>query len=75
MLPRRIKTIDDAVVIGIEGGLYKLKGQSDSALAHSTMNLCELWHRRLAHLNYKAMPIVRKVVTSLQEIQVDHDGV
>jgi hypothetical protein len=31
------KTIEDAVVIGIEeGGLYKLKGHSDVALTHST---------------------------------------
>ena len=32
------KTIDD-VVIGVrKGGLYKLKGKSDQALVHSTIN-------------------------------------
>lgn len=41
----RGNTIDDVVVIGVEeGGLYKLKGSSDQALAHSTINPCELWH-------------------------------
>lgn len=35
------KIIDDAIVIGVEeGGLYKLKGKSDQALVHSTINPC-----------------------------------
>jgi hypothetical protein len=70
------KTIEDAVVIGIEeGGLYKLKGHSEVALTHSTESPCELWHRRLAHINYKALPYVSKVVTGLLELKVDHEGV
>jgi hypothetical protein len=37
------KTIEDAVVIGIEEiGLYKLKGHLDVALTHSTESPCEL---------------------------------
>jgi hypothetical protein len=60
------KTIEDPIVIGTkEGGLYKLKGHSDVALTHSTESPCELWHRRLAHINYKALPYVSKVVTGL----------
>ena len=60
------KTINDAVEIGIEeGGLYTLKGHADSTLATSTINPCELWHRRLAHVHYRALPIVSKVVTGL----------
>jgi hypothetical protein len=60
------KTIEDAVVIGIEeGGLHKLKGHSDVALTHSNESPCELWHRRIAHINYKALPYVSKVVTGL----------
>ena len=70
------KTIDDVVEIGVEeGGLYKLKGHVDSALATSTINPCELWHRRLAHVHYRALPIVSKVVTGLPEIQIKHEGV
>ena len=70
------KTIDDVVVIGVqEGGLYKLKGKLDQALVHSTINPSELWHRRFAHLHYRALPIVTKTVTCLPDFQVNHDGV
>ena len=62
----KVKKIDDAVVIRVEEGIYKLKGHIDS---------CELWHIRLAHVNYKALPIVSKVVTGLPEIQDNHEGV
>ena len=49
----RGKTINDAIVIGVEeGGLYKLKGSPEQALLHSTIDPCELWHRRFAHLHY-----------------------
>jgi hypothetical protein len=69
------KTIEDAVVIGTkESVLYKLKGHSDVALTHSTESPCELWHKRLAHINYKALPYVSKVVTDLPELKVDHEG-
>jgi hypothetical protein len=70
------KTIHDAIVIGTkEGGLYKLKGHLDASLTHSTEIPCELWHRRLAHINYKALPYVIKVVTSLPKFKIDHEGV
>ena len=60
------KTIDDAVVIGIEeGGLYKLKWHTNSAFTACTISPCELWHRRLSHVNYKSLPIVKKVVVGL----------
>jgi hypothetical protein len=70
------KTIEDAVVIRTkEGGLYKLKGHSNASLNHSTDNPCELWHRRLAHIKYKSLSYISKVVTSLLEFKVDHEGV
>ena len=60
------KTIEDAIFIGTkEGGLYKLKGHLDVALTHSIESPCELWHKRLAYINYKALPYVSKVVTGL----------
>ena len=72
----KCKTIDDAIQIGVEEeGLYKLKGHTDSELATSTINPCELWHKRLAHVHYKAIPIVSKVVIGLPKIQVKHEGV
>ena len=70
------KTIDDAVVIGEqEGGLYKLKGQPEHAMVHESMEPSELWHRRLAHMHYRALPIARKVVEGLPEIKTKHEGV
>jgi len=74
MWPRG-KSLEDAIVIGFEGGLYKLKGKLDSTLTHKTINPCELWHRILAHINYKALPMASKVLTGFPEIQVNHDGV
>jgi hypothetical protein len=31
--------------------------------------------RRLAHINYKVLPYICKVVTSLPELKVDHEGI
>ena len=68
MWPRG-NTIDDAVVIGEqERGLYKLKGHPEQALVHDTVETNELWHRRLAHVHYRALPLARKVVKGLPEI-------
>ena len=69
-------TIDDVVVIGEkEGGLYELKGQPKQALVHDSIDPNKLWHRRLAHEHYRALPLVSKVVEGLPEIQTKHDGV
>jgi hypothetical protein len=69
------KTMEEAIVIGKEGGLYKLKGHSEATLTNSIENTCELWHRRLAHIKYKALPYVSTTVTGLPEFKVDHEGV
>jgi hypothetical protein len=68
MWPRG-KKINDAIVIGEqEGEVYKLKGQSDLGLAHSIVDPSELWNRRLAHIHYKAFPIMSKMVTDLPKM-------
>ena len=60
------KTIDDTIVIGEqEGGLYKLKEQ---ALIHDIVEPNELWHRRLAHVHYRALPIASKTIPEFQAI-------
>jgi hypothetical protein len=75
MWPRG-KSIDDAVVIGVqEGGLYKLKIHSVSTLIHSTVTPSELWHRIFSHIHYKSLPIVRKMVIGLPEIKVEYEGI
>ena len=62
------KTIDDVVVIEEqEGGLYELKGHLEQALIHVEPN--ELWHKRLAHVHYRALPIASNVVEGLPEFQ------
>jgi transposase InsO family protein len=68
--------MEEAIIIGKEeGGLHKPKGHSEASLTHSIENPCELWHRILAHINYKALPYVSKIVTGLPEFKVDHESV
>jgi hypothetical protein len=52
----------------------KGKTIEDATLTHSTESPCELWHRRLAQINYKALPYVSKEVTGLPDFKVDHEG-
>ena len=69
-------TIDDAVVIGEEeGGLYKLKGHPEQALVHDTVDPNELWHRRLTHVHQRALPLARKDIEGLPEMQSKHEGI
>ena len=47
------ETMKESIVIGKEeGGLYKLKGHSETAMTHAIENPCELWHRRLLGMCY-----------------------
>ena len=55
--------------------MYNLKVPSNVALTHSIESHCELWHRRLDHINYKDLPYVSKVVIGLPKLKVDHEGV
>ena len=69
------KTLEDVVVIGEEeGGLYKLKGHPEIALVHENTSSSELWHRILAHINYKALLYVSKVVIGLPDLKIEHEG-
>ena len=45
------------------------------ALVHDTIDPIELWHRRLAHLNYRAFPTLRKVSTGFPKFGDQHNGV
>ena len=68
------KTLEDVVVIGEEeGGLYKLKGHLETSLVHETTSSSELWHMRLAHIIYKALPYVIKVVIGLTYMKIEHE--
>jgi transposase InsO family protein len=68
--------INSSRVIGVqENNLYRLTVRPVQALLHDTINLSELWHRRLAHIHYRALPTLGKMVTSLPKTHVQHDGV
>ena len=66
----------ERIEIGVhDGGLYKLTTKLLKALLHDTINLIELWHRRLAHLHYRSLPTLRKVSIGLLEFGDQHSGV
>jgi hypothetical protein len=70
------ETLKGAIIIGsAENGLYKIKGHSEAAMTHAIEKSCELWHRILSHINYKALPYIFKAVTGLPELKVDHEGI
>jgi hypothetical protein len=70
------KNMEEGIVIRKEeGGLYKLKGHLEASLTHSILNPCEIFHRILDHINYKALPYVSKAIIGLLEFRVDHEGV
>jgi hypothetical protein len=55
--------------------LYKLTVHPAQRPVHDSINLRELWHRRLAHLLYRALPSLGKMVTGLPPLRVEHEGV
>ena len=68
--------MDDATMIGEEyGRLYKLKGHPKQALFHESIELSELWHQRLAHVHYRAIPMKNKVVYGFPDIQENIEGI
>jgi hypothetical protein len=65
-------------VIGThDGTLYILIFQPLHALASSSNNsqLCELWHRRMAHLHHGALMVLREIVTRLPQFGTEHQEV
>jgi hypothetical protein len=65
----RDSSIENARVIGThEGRLCRLLERNDEALVHDEVNPSELWHRRYAHLNYQALPFLKKMVEGIPEL-------
>jgi hypothetical protein len=66
-------------VIGVrEGKLFRFLFQPLHALAASSdsnRQLCELWHRRMAHLHHRALGGLREVVTGVPQISIEHQDV
>jgi hypothetical protein len=68
--------INTDITIGTcESGLYKISGQVVQALSHETVNSCELWHIRLGHLNYNALPCLQKMVKCMPIFVFENDNV
>ena len=44
-------------------------------MVHDIVEPNELWHRRLTHVHYTALPLARKFVEGLKKIQTKHDDV
>eukprot|EP00253_Pinus_taeda_P024505 PITA_24505 len=58
-----------------ERDLYLLRGQLVKALIPKSDNQSEIWHRRMEHLHYKALPMVQRMVTRFPKIRMEQDGV
>jgi len=66
----------DAFTLGfMVDTLYQVGGSPLGAMSCDTSLQFELWHRRFAHLHYKALPDVRQMVTGMAEFKVEHEGV
>jgi hypothetical protein len=72
----KYSSIEDARVIGRrEGNLYRLLERNEEALVHDEVNPNEIWHRRYTHINYQALPFLRKMVEGIPELKSTHKGV
>ena len=61
----------DAFTLGFRvEGLYQVGGSPLGALTCDTFLQSELWHRRFAHLHYKALLGVRKMVTVMPKFHM-----
>jgi hypothetical protein len=70
-----VSSITSAKVIGTRHEkLYTLMFQSMRALFHSTSrsDLCELWHRRMAHFHHGALRVLREIVTGVPYFGIEH---
>ena len=44
-------------------------------MVHESIEPSKLWHRRLAHVHYKALPMASKVVSGFPKIKEKHEGI
>jgi hypothetical protein len=76
LIHSRGSSLDSGQVIGVrDGDPYILLFQPLLALVASSDNsgqLCELWHRRMAHLHHGALGGLREVVTGVPQINIEH---
>jgi hypothetical protein len=72
----RGSSITSAKLIGTRHErLYKFLFQPVRALIHTTSSssdLCELWHRRMAHLHHGALRVLREMVTGVLDFSSEY---
>ena len=42
-----------------------MKGHPEQDLVHDIVEANELWHRRIAHVHYRALPLARKAIKGI----------
>jgi hypothetical protein len=52
-----------------QSSVEKEEGHPETSMTHAIENSCQLWHRRLAHINYKVLPYICKAVTGLPKLK------
>lgn len=77
-------SITSVKVIGVcSGKLYKFNFLLAGALVSSTSgsthtsttnsrDLCDLWHRRMAHMHHGALRVLREITTGVRDFSVEH---
>ena len=51
-----------------------MKGHPEQALVHDTVDPNELWHRRLAHVHYRALTLQAKMLKVFQKFKQNMKG-
>eukprot|EP00253_Pinus_taeda_P030674 PITA_30674 len=70
------RNLKEAFTLGFRvDNLYQVGGSPLGAMSCDTSLQSELWHRRFAHLHYKALRNARKMVTGMPKFKVEHEGV
>ena len=70
------RNFKDAFTLGFRvDTLYQVGGSPLGVMSCDTSLQSELWHRRFAHIHYKALPDVRQMVTVMPKFKVEYEGV
>jgi hypothetical protein len=69
-------SVDIVLRIGVlDGNLYTLHHYLVQKLMHTSESMCKLWDRHMGHLHQIYLPLLRKMVTTLPNFSLDHQGV
>ena len=66
------KNFKDSFTLGFRvDSLYQVGGSPLGVMSCDTSLQSELWHQKLVHLHYEALPDVRKIVTGMPEFRLE----